>query len=131
VTTAIAQIAAWVATIGFIGMMCFQTLLALGFPLGQVAWGGKYENLPPGLRVGSLLSAGIFAFGTLYVLERADILAVLDQPTVVRYAVWILAALFGLSTLANLSSSSKWEKRIMTPIAVTLSLTCLIMAIAS
>ena len=129
--TTIAQAAAWVATIGFIGMMCLQTLLALGFPLGQLAWGGKYDKLPPGLRIASLLSAGIFAFGTLCMLERADILVVLDRPTLVTYAVWILAALFGLSTLANLASPSKWEKRIMTPIALTLSLSCLIVAIAS
>ena len=33
----IAQIAAVVASVGFFGMMCFQILLALGFPLGQAA----------------------------------------------------------------------------------------------
>jgi hypothetical protein len=40
----IAQIAAVVTTIGFFGMMYFQLLLSLGFPLGQVAWGGNVDH---------------------------------------------------------------------------------------
>jgi len=50
------QVAAWVATAGFIRMICFQVLLALGFPLGQSAWGGKHKKLPPSLRVASPFS---------------------------------------------------------------------------
>ena len=129
--TTITQVAAWIATIGFVGMISFQTLLALGFPLGQVACGGKYKKLPPGLRIASFLSVGIYAFGSICVLERAGILSVLNRPNVVTYAVWILVALFGLSAIGNLSSSSKWEKRIMIPYSVTLSLMCLIVAITA
>ena len=50
------RVAAWVATAGFIGMICFQVLLALGFPLGQSVWGGKHKKLPPSYHVAHLLS---------------------------------------------------------------------------
>jgi hypothetical protein len=42
------QIEAIAATIGFVGLICFQVLLALGLPLRRGAWGGRYETLPTG-----------------------------------------------------------------------------------
>ncbi len=127
----IAQIAAVAATIGFFGMMCFQLLLALGFPLGQVAWGGKYTKLHPRLRIASLFSAVIFVFASIIVLEKAEVFSVFDSPMVVTYGVWIFTAFLGLNTISNFISRSKLEKRIMTPIALTLGLLCLTVAITS
>ncbi len=118
----VTQIAAVVASVGFFGMMCFQLLLALGFPLGQAAWGGKYiGKLPPRLRIASLFSAVIFVIASLFVLERADMFSVFNSPNVVTV----------LSALGNFVSTSKWEKPIMAPIAFTLSLLCIIVAITS
>ncbi len=128
----IAQIAAVAASAGFLGMMCFQILLALGFPLGQASWGGKYTGkLPPRLRIASLFSAGIFVIASLFVLERADMFSVFNSPNVVTVGVWVLAGFSALSALGNFVSKSKWEKRIMAPIALTLSLLCIIVAITS
>ena len=127
----ITQIAAWVATIGFIAMIAFQVSLALGFPFGQAAWGGKHKVLPRNLRIGSTVSAGIFVFASISVLERAGILSLLNSPKLVTYVVWILVAFLGLSAIGNLASSSQLEKRIMAPLALTLSLMCLIVAITA
>ncbi|MFC2000905.1 hypothetical protein ACFLUZ_00160 [Chloroflexota bacterium] len=127
----IAQIAAVVAAIGFFGIVCFQILLALGFPLGQAAWGGKYKKLPPVFRIASLFSAGIMVFALIIVLEKANLLSVLHSPKVVTYGIWVLAAFLGLNTIGNFVSRSKWEKRIMTPVSLTLSLLCLTVAITS
>ncbi len=127
----IAQIAAVAATIGFFGMMCFQLLLALGFPLGQVAWGGKYTKLHPRLRIASLFSAGIMAFASIFVLEKANVFSVLHSPKVVTFGIWVLAVFLGLNTIGNFVSRSKWEKRIMTPVSLILSLLCLAVAITS
>jgi len=60
-----AQIASVVSAIGFFGLTCFHILLALGFPFGQVAWGGKYKLLPLGFRLGILFSAGIMVFAAI------------------------------------------------------------------
>ncbi len=128
----ITQIAAWITVIGFFGVMCFQILLALGFPFGQAAWGGKYSGkLPARLRLASLFSAGIFIIASLFVLEKADVLTVFNSPNLVTVGVWVLAGFLGLSTLGNFVSQSKWEKRIMTPIALTLSLLCITVGITS
>ncbi len=127
----IAQIASVVAAIGFFGILCFHVLLALGFPFGQAAWGGKYKKLPLGFRIASLLSAGIMAFAAVLVLEKATIFSVLNTPKVATIGVWILAAFLGLNTISNFVSRSKWEKRIMTPVTLTLSLLCITLAISS
>lgn len=128
----IAQIAAVAASMGFFGMMCFQILLALGFPLGQAAWGGKYiGKLPPRLRIASLFLAVIFVIASLFVLEKADMFSVFNSPNIVTVGVWVLAGFIALSALGNFVSQSKWEKRIMAPIALTLSLLCFIVAITS
>lgn len=127
----VAQIAALVAAIGFFGIMCFQILLALGFPFGQAAWGGKYKKLPPGSRIASLFSAGIMAFASIFVLEKANVFSVLHSPKVVTFGIWILAVFLGLNTIGNFVSRSKWEKRIMTPVSLILSLLCFTVAITS
>ena len=46
-----------------------------------------------------------------------------------RYAVWVLFCIFSLSTLGNLKSSSRTEKAIMTPVAVILAVSCLLIAL--
>ncbi len=77
----IAQIVAIATTIGFLGLMCFQILLALGFPFGQVVWGGKYIKLPPGLRIASIFSVAIYVLASILVLERAAIVSVINKST--------------------------------------------------
>jgi len=129
--TMITQISAWFAVAGFFGLMCFQILLALGFPYGKAAWGGKHVKLPSSLRIASLFSAGVFVVASLFVLERADILLVFNSPTIVTIILWILVSFLGLNTLSNLASRSKLEKRIMTPISLILALLCLIVSITA
>ena len=102
----IAQSAAYVATAGFTGLALFQLLLALGAPLGHLAWGGRHRRLPPHLRVGSLAAIGILAFGAVCVLEQAGVVHGLGRPVVARTAVWVLVGLFTLSTAGNLASRS-------------------------
>jgi len=100
----------------------------LGFPLGKAAWGGKHKKLPPGLRIASLFSAVILILAALIVLERVELITVFDNQEAVKYITWILAAFFGLNTIANLGSSSKWEKIIMTPVALSLCIFCIVIA---
>lgn len=123
---ALSRIGAWIAVVGFAGLAVFQVLLALGAPLGRVAWGGRHRRLPRSRRIASLISAGILVFGCFCVLETTRILVVLDWPRVTRGTVWALVGLFVLSTLGNAMSDSTLERRIMTPIALILSLACLL-----
>lgn len=115
----------------FAALAVFQLLLALGLPLGRLAWGGVHERLPGALRFASLISVGIFAFGMLAVLERAGLYVSLRDERIVTITCWLLTVLFLFSIVGNLNSRSAMEKRVMTPVAVLLTAGCLILALGS
>jgi hypothetical protein len=122
--------AAWIGVFGFLGMGIFQFLLALGFPYGKFAWGGFYEKLPVSLRIGSGVAILIYGYGTIVLLESAQIIQFLNNPELVEYSVWIFTALFALSTIGNLQSKSELEKRIMTLIGILFCCLCIIVGMA-
>ncbi|MBO6676540.1 MAG: hypothetical protein JJ908_14295 [Rhizobiales bacterium] len=98
-----------IALVGFIWLTLFQVLLALGFPMGRLAWGGSHRVLSPSLRVASGVSACLAAFGAICV---AQALGLLDwvPALVLRPALLVLAGLFGLSLIANALSKSRVEQ---------------------
>jgi hypothetical protein len=124
------EIAAWIAISIFLLMALFQFLLALGAPIGKMAWGGNYKILPKKLRIASFISAGIFLFAIIIILESAELFIIFNQPTIVNIFNWILVCIFGLSTLGNIMSKSRLEKIVMTPVALVLTTLCFIIAIA-
>jgi hypothetical protein len=120
-----------VGAIGIVGMSIFQILLATGMPLGHAAFGGENRVLPKKLRLVSAISALIF-FAALYVvLARGGLLGRGSHSSyAARVGIWVLVAIFGLSTLANVASRSRWERRIMAPVGVVLAICCVIVALA-
>ncbi|MFX0071793.1 MAG: hypothetical protein ACFFAO_11950 [Candidatus Hermodarchaeota archaeon] len=118
-----------IAVVIFIGMICFQLLLALGFPIGFLAWGGEYEVLPFELRLASLFAVVIFVIASVLVLSRAEIIKNIDRPKFLKYSVLILAIYFAFNVFMNLLSVSMWEKLIMIPIALSSSILCFIVAL--
>ena len=124
-------IAAIIVVILFIGLSIFQILLAIGLPLGRFAFGGKYEALPKNLRIMSLVAIGIFVLGSISVLVRVGILAIIPDSIVFVVIVWVLAFYLSLNTLMNLASESKSEKHVMTPISLCTAICLFIVAIAA
>jgi hypothetical protein len=110
-------------------MMIFQLLLAVGLPLGNMAWGGNHRILPLKLRISSLLSAGLFILAAVVFLQKAKIISVFTWDLGVNILAWFFVLLFGLSILGNLKSNSGLEKKIMTPVAITLTVLCLILTL--
>jgi hypothetical protein len=121
--------AAALAAVGFVGMMGFQLLLALGAPLGRLAWGGAWEVLPPGLRVGSLVSALIFLGATVVVLERAELIRGFGKPGLARVSTWFLVIMLTFSAGLNFFLGGGGEKRVMVPIALVLGALSLLVAV--
>ncbi|MGI5242421.1 hypothetical protein [Dactylosporangium sp. CA-139066] len=112
------------AAAGLAGVAAFQVALALGAPLGHAAWGGAYTVLPAGLRAGSAASA-LFMAGaalTLFTYGRRA----RPAPPAHRWAARVLGVLLALSALANFASPSRWENYLMGPIALALSVLCLV-----
>lgn len=122
--------AVWIGVFGFLGMGIFQLLLALGFPYGKLAWGGFYEKLPTSLRVGSAIAILVYGYGIVVLLESAQIIQLLNKPELIEYSVWTFAALFGLSTVGNLQSQSKSERKVMTPVGILFCCVCIIVGMA-
>jgi hypothetical protein len=125
----------WVAVVGAVGiagMFIFQILLAAGLPLGSAAFGGKNEVLPPKLRYASAVSAFIFAAAFYIILARGGLLWGVSQSSAfVHVGIWMLVTIFGVSTLANISSRSRWERSIMAPVGLVLTVCCVMVALAA
>lgn len=121
--------AAIIAAVLFAVMGVFQLLLALGLPLGKLAYGGKYERLPTNMRIMSLVAIGIFALGSISVLERVGIIFIFNNPIFTLVVVWILAVYLTFNTLTNAISKSKREKLIMTPLSLISAICCFVVAI--
>jgi hypothetical protein len=124
-------IAAIIAVVIFVVISVFQLLLALGLPLGKLAYGGKYEKLPTKMRIMSLVAIGIFALGAISVLERAGLITIFNNPIFTLVVVWVIAIYLAFNTLLNAISKSKQEKLIMTPLSLILSICCFIVAIVA
>ncbi|WP_024288333.1 hypothetical protein [Cellulomonas sp. KRMCY2] len=108
----------------------FQLALALGAPLGRVAWGGRHRVLPGRLRVGSAVSILLYAlFGTV-LADRVGLVDVLPDA-VSEVGTWVLAGYFLLGVVMNAVSRSVPERLTMAPVAALLSGACVVIALAA
>lgn len=120
---------ALVASVGIASLAIFQILLASGLPYGAAAFGGSNTVLPPRLRWSSGISSALFCGALYVVLAEADLFGVGGRTTLIRVAIWIFVAIFGLSAIANVASHSRWERRLMAPIALVLTACCAVLAL--
>ena len=63
------------------------------------------------------------------VLERSGIIEIVGNPGFVATVLWVLVALFLLSTLLHALSRSSGERRIMAPLFFVLTVLCLLVAL--
>lgn len=115
------------------GMLAgFQMALALGLPWGEAAWGGAHAELRVGLRVASGVQAVVATGFALIVLRRAGhgVWAPLPQRWL-SIATRILAGYMALGTLVNAASQSSIERALWTPVALSLTVLCGLVAVWS
>lgn len=122
------QAAALLACVILAGLGLFQASLVAGAPLGRFAWGGAHEVLPRRLRVGSLTSVGLYALFAVIILEKAGVTSIVAAAAVSDIGSWVLTGYFLLGVLVNAISRSKPERAVMTPVALMLSVLCLLVA---
>jgi hypothetical protein len=113
------SIMALVLTILLIG---FQMALAFGAPLGEWAWGGFHKKLPSSLKRASAVSSALLFLLALAVwsIEFQELI----PSSISVYIVLAFVILFLLSTVGNLTSRSKKERLLMTPVSILLFLSC-------
>ena len=109
----------------------FQAALALGAPLGQGSWGGRYRGrLPARLRAASAVNAlVVYPVAIVYVLVSAGLVEGHDLPGAGSAAMWVLVGFFSLGTFANLISRSPVE-RFWSPVSLALAVCCAVIALA-
>lgn len=119
--------AAVIAAAILAGLVVFQAALVAGKPFGRLAWGGQHRILPISLRVASALSLVVYIAIAVILLDRADVISVLqDDP--VRIAAWVIAALFIVGIGMNAASRSKPERYVMTLVVLLLAVLAVITA---
>lgn len=122
-------LAAVLACVIFAGLTIFQALLIAGLPLGHLAWGGQHRVLPAGFRIGSAISIMLYGAFALLMLERAGIIELLPGDAIEGVGLWVLTGYFALGIVMNAISRSKPERYTMTPVALVLTLLCLVLAL--
>lgn len=124
-----AQVAAVVVAISFTCFAGFMAYWASGGKWGLSAhWGGFYKELPMRLRVADALSFGVFLFGAYVAIGRAWSLDSLGSEVLLTRSAFGIAALFGVSGVMNIASSSKVERYALGPFALLLAFLCFAIA---
>lgn len=122
-------------TVSIVGSILFTLilglyiLLALGFPYGEFAMGGKHKILPPKERIACIISAVMQLFGILILLHSGDIISLGFPLKVVRIACYGFAIYLSLNVILNLLSRSKKERMFMTPLSAIMAICFWISAI--
>lgn len=121
-------IAAGVMVLVLAALAVLQALVAAGRPYGRLVWGGQHETLPRNLRIGSVISIGLYVVLGLVAVARAGAFG--EAGTVVVIAAWVLAGYFALGILMNGISRSRLERAVMTPVCVVLAACSLVLALS-
>ena len=116
----VTALAAITYTIATAGVIAFQAAMALGAPWGAYAMGGAFPGrFPPAMRVAALVQAAVLGVLAVAVLSHAG----LALPTLAEaypWLIWVAVAFSALSVLLNAITRSAGERRIWLPVALTL-----------
>jgi hypothetical protein len=124
------MVIAAVAAVLLAVLAAFQLALALGAPLGDIAWGGKYPGvLPMRLRVASAVAGlAIYPAIAAVVLTAGGILGADWLPFDITVVLWLLVVFFAIGAIVNALSPSPRE-RIWSPVSAVLAICCALLAL--
>jgi cytochrome bd-type quinol oxidase subunit 2 len=127
VTTAAAVLFAVVLT----GVVAFQVALAVGAPWGAYAMAGAFPGrYPPAMRIAAFGQGVVLALVGVVVLSAARVIA----PEVVEnlpWLIWVAVAISGASLVLNVITPNAAERRIWVPVALTMLVCSLTVAITA
>ncbi|PKM57656.1 MAG: hypothetical protein CVU98_05020 [Firmicutes bacterium HGW-Firmicutes-3] len=102
----------------FFGIAIMTLLVAFGLPLGEFKMGGQYKILPSKYRIMAFVSVAIQLFAMLIVLQAGGFIPLLFSIKITQYICYFFAIYLSLNTIMNLTSKSKKEKYVMTPLSL-------------
>lgn len=89
----------------------FQAKLALGAPLGHIAYGGRHKGtLPKKYRIVSAVAVLVYSFfiNIVFIASTADKNS--NSGGFIDIVLWFMVVFFGLGTIANAISRSRPER---------------------
>ncbi len=124
------EIAAWLyAGLASLAVL-FQLALAFGAPWGAVAMGGRYPgSFPHHMRGAAVVQAVVIGAMAGVVLVRAG-LVISPWFDLTTTLVWVVVAFAVLSVVLNLTTPSKWERRVWGPVTVLMLISSIAVATA-
>ncbi|MEG0707147.1 MAG: hypothetical protein RSD26_04420 [Cellulosilyticaceae bacterium] len=118
-----------IGAILFLVIVVMTILVACGLPLGEFTMGGQYKVLPKKFRIMAIISAVIQVFAIVIVLQAGGFIPLWFSYKITKYICFFFAAYLFLNVLMNLSSKSKKEKYVMTPLSLIAAICFLTTAI--
>lgn len=100
----------------------FQLALILGAPIGKFAWGGSHRILPTKFRIGSAVSVLLYLVFSALILDKAGVISIFGSDSLVKVVMWVVTVYFFGGVLINGISRSKYERNVMTTIALVLAI---------
>ncbi|MER6171148.1 hypothetical protein [Streptosporangium sp. NPDC001681] len=107
-----------------------QIALAAGAPLGRFAWGGRHDVLPRNLRIGSVVAVLIYAVFALFLVSKAGLVSIIGEP-LLTIGMWVIVIYLVLNSVMNLLSRSKFERLVMTPVALVMGAVFLVVTLTA
>ncbi|MFZ5351830.1 MAG: hypothetical protein ACOZCL_03780 [Bacillota bacterium] len=104
------------------------TLLAFGFPFGELALGGKYKVMPLKLRMVCAILIPVQLFAVMIILQTGGIMPLLFSIKVTKMICLFFAAYLSLNTVMCVFSKSKKEKYVSGTLAALSAVCCWILA---
>lgn len=101
----------------FFGIGVMTVLVACGLPLGEFTMGGQYKILPKKFRIMAIVSVAVQLFAIIIILQAGGFIPLFFSFKITKYITFFFAAYLTLNTIMNLSSKSKKEKYVMTPLS--------------
>ena len=107
-----------IGAILFLLIAIMTALVACGLPLGEFTMGGQHKILPTKFRVMAAISFVIQVFAIIIILQSGGFISLWFPTNITKYICIFFAAYLSLNVFMNLSSKSKKEKFIMTPLSL-------------
>jgi len=111
-------------------LAALQIALAAGAPLGRFAWGGRHDVLPRNLRIGSVAAVLIYAVFALFLLSKAGLVSIVGEP-LLTIGMWVIVVYLALNSVLNLLSGSRFERSVMTPVALVMGAAFLVVTLSA
>ena len=123
------MISSWIGSIAFLAVAVLYTLLALGFPYGEFAMGGKHKIMPMQMRIACFISVVIQLMAIVFILQAGNVISISLIAPVAKGVCYFFAFYLFLNTFMNAFSKSKKEKIVMTPLSSITAVCFLITAL--